>query len=80
MDELMIHFLMMQMVDQECVAKKQSQTNHINTNPSLNRKNKKPGISSAILCISLRMEDSFCFVKNVPIKNLEAMILYFLCF
>lgn len=41
MDELMIHFLMMQMVDQECVAKKQSQTNHINTNPSLNRKKKK---------------------------------------
>lgn len=57
----MIHFLITQMVDQECVAKKQSQTNHINTNPSLNRKKKKkPGISAAELCISLRMEDSFC--------------------
>lgn len=55
----MKYFLMIQMVDQECMAKKQSQTSHINTNPSLNRK-KKTSISSAILYISLRMEDIFC--------------------
>lgn len=42
--------------------KKQSQTNHINNNPSLNKKKKKnTGISSAIL----RMEDSFCFEECV---------------
>lgn len=40
-------------------TKKQSQTNHINTNPSLNRKKKKPGISSAELCISVRMKTVF---------------------
>lgn len=58
----MKYFLMIQMVDQECVAKKKSQTNHINTNPNLNRKKKNPktSINSAILYISLRMEDIFC--------------------
>lgn len=60
MDQLLKYFLMIQIVDQECMAKKQSQTNHINTNPSLNRKKKKTSISSAVLYISLRMEDIFC--------------------
>lgn len=62
MDQLMKYFLMIQMVDQECVAKKQSQTNHINSNPSLNRKKNKnkTSIRFAVLCISLRMEGVFC--------------------
>lgn len=76
----MIHFLITQMVDQECVAKKQSQTNHINTNPSLNRKKKKTWYKRCRTLYFSQDGRQFLLVKNVPIKNLEAMILYFLYF
>lgn len=79
MNQLMIYFLMMQMVDRECVAKKQSRTNHINTNPSLKSWKKKEKYWYK-LCHTLYFPQDggqFLLVKNESIRNLEATILYF---